>query len=155
MKVDLSWNLIDSDTLHPDIFRGRFNASIYEPLRIDNLDLSHNLIRNLESNIFEHTQQIRALLLGYNPLEDINDATKHAIGGLKQLEILDLSHTNLEELPPGLFENLVKLSELFLNGNNFKKVPGSLSMLSQSLEYLHLNDNPIKIINAGSFAGEF
>ena len=53
-----------------------------------------------------------------------------------------------------MFESLVKLSELYLNGNNFKKVPGSLSMLSQTLQYLHLNDNPIQVIYGASFSGE-
>ena len=90
VKVDLSWNLIDTDNLHADIFRGRFDENVYEPLKIDSLDLSHNSIKSLESNTFEHLPHIKVLMLGYNPMDNINEATKHAIGTLAKLEVIKL-----------------------------------------------------------------
>lgn len=94
IKVDLSWNSIDTDNLHADIFRGRFDDSAYEPLKIDSLDLSHNSINGFESNTFEHLPHIRVLLLGSNPIDNINEATKHAIGTLAKLEVFFLLSNN-------------------------------------------------------------
>lgn len=56
-------------------------------------------------------------------------------------------------MPNGLFGNMKHLSELFINGNNLLTVPESLSLVGESLEYLHLSDNPIESINADSFTG--
>jgi hypothetical protein len=63
-----------------------------------------------------------------------------------------LSHTAIDNLPEQIFENMQHLSELFLNGNNLLSVPESLSRVGESLEYLHLSNNPIEIIKTESLA---
>lgn len=57
------------------------------------------------------------------------------------------------ELPRIIFEKMEKLNELFLQGNNFMAVPESLIAIAESLEFLHLSQNPIEIINESSFVG--
>lgn len=68
-------------------------------------------------------------------------------------KILDLSHIGIMELPGIILEHMDKLSELFLNGNNFLAVPESLFAVGESLEYLHLSENPIESITDESFVG--
>lgn len=57
------------------------------------------------------------------------------------------------DLPGAVFEHMNKLAELFLNGNKFLAVPQSLFAVGDSLEFLHLSDNPIEIIDDKSFTG--
>lgn len=57
------------------------------------------------------------------------------------------------DLPRTVFEKMEKLNELFLHGNNFNTVPESLNEIAESLEFLHLSQNPIEIINEDSFVG--
>lgn len=64
-----------------------------------------------------------------------------------------MSYTSIPELPSALFENMKHLSELFINGNHLTSVPESLSIVGESLEFLHLSDNPIEEINKDSFTG--
>ena len=55
------------------------------------------------------------------------------------------------DLPSIIFEHMNKLNELFLNGNKFLTVPESLHTIGESLEFLHLSDNPIEVIDEKSF----
>lgn len=57
------------------------------------------------------------------------------------------------DLPRVIFEHMNKLNELFLNGNKFLTVPESLFAVGESLEFLHISDNPIEFIDDKSFVG--
>lgn len=57
------------------------------------------------------------------------------------------------DLPGILFEHMDRLQELFLYGNNFLTVPQSLFSVGESLQFLHLSENPIEIIDDKSFGG--
>lgn len=57
------------------------------------------------------------------------------------------------ELSGNILEHMKKLSELFLNGNKFLTVPDSLYYVGDTLEFLHLSDNPIEVIDEKSFVG--
>jgi hypothetical protein len=69
------------------------------------------------------------------------------------LQTLDLSHTDIAELPNTMFENMKHLSELLINGNHFTSIPSSLSIVGHSLRLLHLSENPIQEVNHDSFSG--
>lgn len=57
------------------------------------------------------------------------------------------------DLSDVIFEHMSQLNELFLSGNKFLAVPESLSAVGASLEYLHLSENPIEVIDVESFIG--
>lgn len=57
------------------------------------------------------------------------------------------------ELPGIIFEHMKHLTELFLNGNKFLTVPEDLSVIGGSLQYLHISENPIELIDDASFTG--
>lgn len=65
--------------------------------------------------------------------------------------MLDLSHTGIMELPNIVLEHMENLHELFLNGNNFLTVPESLAFVGKTLEFFHIDENPIGVINNESF----
>jgi len=153
ITLDLAFNDIASPSLFAEIFKGPDNDEEYAPLRLQALDLSHNKISYLDRVLFEHTPHIRSLDLSYNIINQFDEPTEMALASLHQLEILDLSHTGIMDLPGIVFEQMSKLGELFLNGNKFLEVPQSLFTVGESLELLHLSENPIESIDNQSFTG--
>lgn len=69
------------------------------------------------------------------------------------LKVLDLSHTGIMELPSSMLEHMGQLNELLLQGNKFLLVPDSIYVVSKSLRYLQLSENPIEVIDSSSFVG--
>lgn len=57
------------------------------------------------------------------------------------------------EFPGIIIENMEKLKELLLVGNQFLTVPESLISIGKNLQFLHMSENPIVNINEESFAG--
>ena len=68
------------------------------------------------------------------------------------IQALNLAETKLSSIPEGLFHALPSLKSLILSGNRFEKVPEEMERAIH-LEYLNLNDNPIKTLGAESFSG--
>jgi Leucine-rich repeat (LRR) protein len=68
------------------------------------------------------------------------------------LQILNLAETSLSSVPSGLFHALPVLKMLIIAGNQFTVIPEELQHAIH-LEYLNLNNNPIKTLDAESFQG--
>lgn len=151
--LNLSWNKLSTDSLRPDIFRGHYSENNYEPLNLVELDLTCNQIKTLQRNLFEHTKMLKWLSLAFNPLNMTDLATVDALGSLKKIECLDLSHSNLTLLPAELFNEMHSIKELYLNGNRFNTVPMTLPLLGGSLLNLCISSNLITVISNDSFKG--
>lgn len=147
----LSWNEIGDDALKPELFRGPFNSTKYEPIGLRELDLSHNRIGRLDRKLFEHTPQLRKLLLAHNRLSTLDAATAASLASIANLQILDLSNNGLLKLPAELFPSPSNLHSLDLSGNEFSVVPTSLQKVGSSLIQLNLAGNPLAKIEANSF----
>jgi Leucine-rich repeat (LRR) protein len=57
------------------------------------------------------------------------------------LEVLNLSHKEIEELPPEI-ASLTALEVLFLEGNQLRALPPEIASLT-ALQELHLENNPL------------
>ncbi|XP_022211490.2 LOW QUALITY PROTEIN: vasorin [Drosophila obscura] len=147
----LSWNEIAEDALTPELFRGPFKSTKYEPIGLKDLDLSHNRITLLYRKLFEHTPQLLKLNLAYNRLSVLDAATTAALGSVTTLQRLDLAHNGLMSLPSELFAQLGSLRVLDVSGNEFTVVPPSIQQLGKSLVQLNLAGNPFASLNATSF----
>ncbi|XP_058444242.1 SLIT and NTRK-like protein 6 isoform X2 [Malaya genurostris] len=151
IRLDLSWNRLTGDVLRPDVFRGRYAEQEYESIALDELDLSYNVIEYLDESLFEHMAHLRRLSLAHNPIEEISEGTAIAIGSITQLEYLDLSYTELDDIPGRVFQKISNLRELLLQGNRFTTVPDSVALLKPTLISLHVGNNPIQLLNDESF----
>lgn len=136
-----------------DVFRSRYSDNAYEPISLEQLDLSHNKIESLRAKVFEHTPNLTILNLEYNPFKVIDPTTIHAISSVMKLLILNLAHTNISTFPEQMISRLIKLRELDVSGNRIKVVPQDLSFLSKSLEILKMGENPIQHLDDNSFIG--
>jgi len=153
-ELDLSYNDITSANLDPAVFRGPYAPDEYEPLsNLHTLKLSFNAIHSLKSDLFEHTPNLRILSLDSNPLRVLDHSTVMAISTLTYLEALDLSYTDLKDLPEYLLHTPKYLHTLNLTGNFMTRVPAALQH-THTLEVLHFSENPITVLDRSSFKSE-
>lgn len=137
----LSDNNIES--LNPHIFRGVYEPGYFYPMHsLRVLMLCNNKMHSLDQSLFEHTPNIETLSLSGNPLKVLDANTVIAIGSLPYLKELDLSYTQIAELPKYFLHTPKHLSILNLSGNNFESVPAGLSD-AHGLKQLFFNENPI------------
>lgn len=152
IRLDLSWNRLTAESLHPDIFRGVFSVSEYEPIMLEELDLSHNTIHALERKLFEHLPYLKTLSLAHNLITHIDSVFAEALSALTKLEHLDLSHTGISIMPNEVLANKPNMRELLLYSNQYEEVPESIKLAS-SLKSLYIGDNPITSLESRNFEG--
>uniref|UniRef100_A0A182MDD9 LRRCT domain-containing protein n=1 Tax=Anopheles culicifacies TaxID=139723 RepID=A0A182MDD9_9DIPT len=147
LRVDLSFNKLSGDALSRDVFRGQYNAEYNSALLLlDELDLSSNVIMQLQEDAFVHIAMLRHLSLARNPLGQITDSTATALAQLINLEHLDLSYCSLTDIDATAFDGMQALRELHIQGNLFTAIPQAVYQLF-SLHFLHLAENPIEVLN--------
>jgi len=153
-ELDLSYNDITTANLNAAVFQGSFAKDEYEPLtNLHTLKLSYNAIHTLKSDVFEHTPNLRILSLDANPFRVLDHQTVMAISSVTFLEALDLSYTQLKELPEYFLHTPKYLHTLNLTGNLMTRVPAALEH-SQNLEVLYLSENPIIVLDRSSFKSD-
>ncbi|XP_066261719.1 chondroadherin-like isoform X2 [Euwallacea similis] len=151
--LDLSYNQLTTKELPPEIFKGPYNNTVYEPLALEDLNLAYNQIHSLHHNLFEHVAQLKQLNLEGNDFKVLDQPTQFALSSLTELEVLNLGNNELTELVGNAIRSLQKLRILDLSRNKIDFVPETLSLLSDSLEALYLDHNWILEITDESFLG--
>lgn len=77
-----------AESLHGDVFRGRYNVRNYEPLPVRILLLAQNRLTNgLSALSLEHMPDLRKLDLSYNYINELHEGTLRAITGIRKLEV--------------------------------------------------------------------
>ncbi|XP_010217906.1 PREDICTED: toll-like receptor 3 [Tinamus guttatus] len=111
------------------------------------LKLEHNQLHELSDKVFASCTNLTEVNLGYNIIEIKNDPFQT----LKNLNILDLSHNNLESANLGSQEQLKSLHELVLSSNKISELKKEdfYFLRSTSLNKLDLSSNPLKQFHAG------
>lgn len=95
-------------------------------------------ITEIEYDAFIEVKELEKLILSNCQLKNLS---MDSFVGLQKLKYLDLSHNLLEYLPPGIFDQLSNLKELYLNTNKFKELARDIfSNIYPKL--LRLNENP-------------
>jgi len=64
---------------------------------------------------------------------------------------LDLGNTGISDFPTDAFSQLFNVQTLYLNGNQFQKIPKEIRHMP--LAYLNMNANPISTLDSESFVG--
>lgn len=166
-EIDLSSNKLTFESLHPNIFEGKYDAVNYEPLKfLKVLNLAKNRIHSLDQDVFEHLPMLETLILADNPFKVIDLGSNLAITSIVNLkvyftifcwlkeikkkfynpnQVLDLSYMELTTLPEHIFHTPPHLSDLYLSGNLFETIPDAL-MYAANLKFLDFDENPMKSI---------
>ncbi|XP_065372008.1 P-granule-associated novel protein 1 [Calliphora vicina] len=153
ISLDLAYNEITNDELTPDVFRGPYHITSYEPIALKELDLSHNKLSSLDRRIFEHTPNITKLNLSWNDFKVLDNPTTMALASASLLQDLDLSHTGIKSMATVIFEKLTSLKTLNLAGNDFVHLPENFQLIGQSMRSLNLAGNKFNDFSEGSFLG--
>ena len=133
-RLDLSYNQISSIEnfafeRHPNGFAG--------PFLIDYLDLSHNQLTMLTSNVFSYLVNLRLLKLEHNQIRDLSASVWT---GLYRLKHLDLSHNYLENLTEVFYSSyLNELLHLKITSNNLSEIDSCHFISLKSLTTLNLS----------------
>lgn len=147
-RLDLSYNRLTYEALRPNVFEGKFDAHVYEPLEnLKWLSLANNEIHSLDSDLFEHFPQLETLILSNNAFRVIDPHTATAISTIVQLTTLDMSRMELKNLPDYIFNAPHKLKSLNLTGNLFEKLPSAIEHAINLVEF-NFDDNPVKYFGA-------
>lgn len=163
--LHLSHNQLSSRWVNRDTFSGLVRLVI--------LDLAHNNLTRVDSNLFHDLYSLQILNLEHNNIDVIVEG---AFAELKNLHALTLSHNNIiriesyhfsglyalnqlqldsnriEHINPRAFENVTNLQDLGLNGNELGCVPEGIGKL-RFLKSLDLGKNRIESVNNSSFEG--
>jgi Leucine-rich repeat (LRR) protein len=106
------------------------------------LSLKHNKITSLSPQLDEKLNILRTdLYLRGNTVEIPEPKEKIS---LKKLLIMDLSHNQLQDLPPGVFKETSTVFSLHLNHNRFRFLRSSALIGLHSVYELNLHNNPLK-----------
>ncbi|XP_022119601.2 chaoptin-like [Pieris rapae] len=135
-------NLVNVCVSHNELTSAKL-SSRYSFSHLNEMDLSYNLIQDIEINDAEYVfSNLFRLNMSHNSIAQIQDTIFSDFG---HLQYLDLSYNNLDALNTVTFEGLKNLLHLNLEHNNIKEIGLSLFRCSQ-LQYLYLNNNEIKTL---------
>ncbi|XP_053687687.1 leucine-rich repeat neuronal protein 3-like [Sabethes cyaneus] len=141
--LDLSYNMLTSKSLIPEIFEGVYNPDEYLPLeKLRVLRLGNNQLHSLDQDLFEHMPNLEELSLESNVFKVIDRLTETAIASVKTLRSLDLSYMELVDIPEYIFNAPQGLEYLNLTGNLLTTIPEALNY-ALHLKWLSLDENPI------------
>jgi hypothetical protein len=103
------------------------------------LDLSENLLEQLDKQTFSGNDRLRILLLYGNPIKKLI-ADQFPV--LPYLRTIDLHNCHIESISETSFSNVDLLEYLDLNQNQLQNLPGNVFNHMKNLKTLLLEDNP-------------
>ncbi|XP_046683959.1 leucine-rich repeats and immunoglobulin-like domains protein 3 [Homalodisca vitripennis] len=114
------------------------------------LDMSSNLVLQLDSGSIPNSSSLRILNLSNNKISNIE---KGSLEPLSRITDLRLVRNSLRNLNKDVFKNLTSLKNLDLSRNKFSKVEGLSFTGLKSLTTLKLRNNGIQKLEDGAFFG--
>ncbi|XP_014349930.1 nyctalopin isoform X2 [Latimeria chalumnae] len=114
------------------------------------LSLNHNNISFITPGAFKGLPNLVELKIAHN--EYIRYLHTRTFTALKRLIKLDLSDSNLFNIPDRIFIELTSLQELICFQNNFRRIPGAIRGMD-NLTHLYLERNRIEAVAYNSLQG--
>lgn len=137
-----------------------------EPLEMQSIDLSYNILRKIEDRTFQNLHNLQTLYLHGNDIEVISSLTFSGLIYLSELDLsqnniikmelrsleenpltyLNLSYNGITEIDPNTFIDLSELPTLDLSNNKMSTLSETLFNSSSMLKILRLSHNRIEQI---------
>ncbi|XP_045456025.1 protein toll-like [Melitaea cinxia] len=114
----------------------------FKGLKLIYLNLSHNKISYLNSDVFSEQTSMTELKLSYNELKSLPG---ELFSNMNSLKILDLGQNSIGYLNKSIFNGLGNLKELSLNENRLEYLDHAIFEFTSSLEVLSLSKNKLTI----------
>nr|KAG5692578.1 hypothetical protein BaRGS_024138 [Batillaria attramentaria] len=119
-------------------------------LNSNNLPFRHNDV--VQAGLFDGCHHLKHLELVRNDLSDVSDERfVQLFGDLENLQYLDLSSTQLDQISPRTFEKLPALTDLLLSYNKLTELPDFAFDVLRHVTTLSLNGNSISVVRETTF----
>lgn len=151
--IDLSHNLLTTEAISGEVFKGPYSDRQYRPIGVKTLNLAYNQIHSLNTKFFEHMPLLEDLYLQGNDFSVLDPSTQIALGSLTNIKVLNLADNELTVIEENVMRNVHSLQDLDLSSNHFDFVPKPLSYISKNLQILNLSNNYIFQLTDESFLG--
>lgn len=152
LPADVFEDLVDLRELHlnnnkiKDFISG---PSVFSNLReLTVLDLSNNIITNIERHMFHGLQNLIEINLSHNKL---NILPYQVFESISTIEIVDLSHNHMISFIDNFFIHNHKLRVLQLHHNSMNKVSKNMFYGLREIHTLDLSHNQILTVDRNSF----
>ncbi len=120
--------------------------------RLSSLKISRSAVGPAAAGLATACDSLEQLDLSENPPGSSGQLL--TVGGGRHLHLLNVSMSQLSELPEGAFQQLAQLRVLDLSHNRLTRLPGGALARNQRLTHLHLQHNAISALTRHSFQGE-
>lgn len=140
LQLDVSFNKIAQIS-----FAVQNQTETSAAYKLIDLDISHNLIRNITVNSFYGLQDLVKLNMANNLISAISIGSLYYV---QSLIFLNMSTNKIEELDFGTFGNLDLLDTLDISNNGLSNFQESTLHGTKNLSHLYLSDNLIRSIDA-------
>jgi hypothetical protein len=116
------------------------------------LNISFNYIHTLEENSFKNQHFLLLETLDLSNC-NISEIDSNAFTGLDRMDVLSLASNSLNDLSEKVFEPLVDLKELYLQGNQLSRILPQILLPLKKLLVLDVSYNRIPDIDKETFTG--
>ncbi|XP_075042417.1 leucine-rich repeat-containing protein 52-like [Mixophyes fleayi] len=113
--------------------------SFHKYPRLKHLELQNNIISNIDSQAFQHLQNLSYLDLSSNQLTTLKP---EVFRPLSRLTTLNLGNNRIVRLPGGVLDHLINLRILYLHNNALPGLRVDVLYKLPVLEQLRLDGNP-------------
>ncbi|XP_046481706.1 leucine-rich repeat-containing protein 15-like [Neodiprion pinetum] len=117
--------------------------------KVITINLERNLLTSLNPRTFTYCYLLVKLILSYNPLT-LSD--EESFLEANQLQYLDISFTDVKNLPLNTFKFLLKLRYLNISNNQLEVLDNEVFAPLLHLEVLDINNNNFKVIDYKVFS---
>lgn len=142
---DLCYSLKNLNLSHNEIgtiTRKIFPSNQYIPYQLQNIDLSYNKLSVLTKDLTYGTQKVKSLNISHNLITDIKP---HVIGNLTDVEVLDLSYNDIEDLTheEAKFKFPSNATHLFLQNNKIARILDESFKNLTNIKEINLSNNEL------------
>lgn len=128
----------------------RLNSSSLQtvPDTVVNISINNFIVRKLTESHFKKFSNLTSLMLTDCRIAII---AENSFNILPYLEVLNIHHNDLEEIPSHLFSNLTHLTTLNLGHNLISHLPETIFWNTTDVETLILSHNRLQLLPSGIF----
>ena len=117
---------------------------------LNTLDLSDNLIQNIEAHFFHNLYNLRELTLSGNPLTRVSRLQHWSLPSLQTLHLVQIHMPSASLDVLKMFPNIQKLN---LSDNSIEQLQGDEFQKLKHLQVLDLRGNPLTLFPINTFMG--
>lgn len=124
-------------------------ALMWIHMNIQSIDVSHNFLSSIPSNLIKNNEEIWDMDFSYNQISEIDS---QAFVDAKKLYLLDISHNLLNTIQPSIFTNNKYLWYADFSNNKISEINSLAFAATTQLSSINFSNNLLKIVSSNVFS---